>query len=335
MSDFRLILNHDPDSPSRPPPVTLKEEVQSSNLALPLSSPLLPLTPSSSTSSSLDYHSSDHPQSSYMPSLPRIHRYSPYPTHPPTTHLDSSASYRLSPSHNYNNTNNDIKPYFHNTFPPQYQYPSSSSSSSSGDYYPPPPSSTSSSSTTSTHPLFSFKQQASPWQDDSDTVSPQSSPSPSSSPSSPSRGAYNPLPTQRLLSPPPSKSLPSTPLPSSAPVDGDEAKSGKRKLVVTSDLLKMKQMNAAMKIGVPPSTFSKRWRESLPQRTWPYRNHRRIEKNIKMLKSMQQRGQDVTAELQKMKEQRDLNLAPAVIDVYEDVNEEYLLRADSATRHNI
>lgn len=88
----------------------------------------------------------------------------------------------------------------------------------------------------------------------------------------------------------------------------------------------MKQMNAALKIGIPPSTFSKRWRESLPDRTWPYRNHRRIEKNIKMLKAMQQKGHDVTEELTRMTQQQEENLSPAVIDVYEDVNEEYLMK---------
>eukprot|EP00026_Physarum_polycephalum_P004585 Phypoly_transcript_04607.p1 GENE.Phypoly_transcript_04607~~Phypoly_transcript_04607.p1 ORF type:complete len:581 (+),score=186.73 Phypoly_transcript_04607:185-1927(+) len=112
--------------------------------------------------------------------------------------------------------------------------------------------------------------------------------------------------------------------------DGDSLgrKAGKRKLVIPRDLLKMKQMNAALKIGIPPSTFSKRWRESLPDRTWPYRNHRRIEKNIKMLKAMQQKGHDVTEELGRMQQQQEENLSPAVIDVYEDVNEEYLMKTD-------
>jgi len=112
--------------------------------------------------------------------------------------------------------------------------------------------------------------------------------------------------------------------------DGDSLgrKAGKRKLVIPRDLLKMKQMNAALKIGVPPSTFSKRWRESLPDRTWPYRNHRRIEKNIKMLKAMQNKGHDVTEELGRMQQQQEENLSPAVIDVYEDVNEEYLMKVD-------
>lgn len=112
--------------------------------------------------------------------------------------------------------------------------------------------------------------------------------------------------------------------------DGDSLgrKAGKRKLVIPRDLLKMKQMNAALKIGIPPSTFSKRWRESLPDRTWPYRNHRRIEKNIKMLKAMQHKGHDVTEELGRMQQQQEENLSPAVIDVYEDVNEEYLMKVD-------
>jgi hypothetical protein len=107
----------------------------------------------------------------------------------------------------------------------------------------------------------------------------------------------------------------------------------KKQLVVRSELMQMKQAKAAVKLGtslllpsypslpllsfpsvspflyflylfiyfldlgIPPSTFSKRWRESLPDRKWPYRIHKKVEKSIQMLKVLQHKGHDVTSDL--------------------------------------
>lgn len=99
----------------------------------------------------------------------------------------------------------------------------------------------------------------------------------------------------------------------------------KKQLVIRPELMQMKQAKAAVKLGIPPSTFSKRWRESLPDRKWPYRVHKKVEKSIQMLKVLQDKGHDVTADLKRLMTQRELNLKPAVITMFEDVNEHFEL----------
>lgn len=101
----------------------------------------------------------------------------------------------------------------------------------------------------------------------------------------------------------------------------------KKQLVIRPELMQMKQAKAAVKLGIPPSTFSKRWRESLPDRKWPYRVHKKVEKSIQMLKVLQNKGHDVTGDLKRLMTQRELNLKPAVITMFEDVNENFELDA--------
>lgn len=67
----------------------------------------------------------------------------------------------------------------------------------------------------------------------------------------------------------PSKHSPPPPSSPSTPFSRREYK--KKELVIRPELMQMKQAKAAVKLGIPPSTFSKRWRESLPDRKWPYR----------------------------------------------------------------
>lgn len=99
----------------------------------------------------------------------------------------------------------------------------------------------------------------------------------------------------------------------------------KKQLVIRPELMQMKQAKAAVKLGIPPSTFSKRWRESLPDRKWPYRVHKKVEKSIQMLKVLQNKGHDVTGDLKRLMTQRELNLKPAIITMFEDVNENFEL----------
>eukprot|EP01111_Echinosteliopsis_oligospora_P012358 TRINITY_DN4214_c0_g2_i1.p1 TRINITY_DN4214_c0_g2~~TRINITY_DN4214_c0_g2_i1.p1 ORF type:complete len:231 (+),score=63.20 TRINITY_DN4214_c0_g2_i1:142-834(+) len=92
----------------------------------------------------------------------------------------------------------------------------------------------------------------------------------------------------------------------------------KRTLTVKPELMKMKQGSAAIHLGIPASTFSKRWRESLPDRKWPFRTHMKIEKSIKMLLILQKKGHDVSADMEHLLIQQEENLRPAVIELYED-----------------
>ncbi len=114
---------------------------------------------------------------------------------------------------------------------------------------------------------------------------------------------------------------PTTPPTPTTPSNSSRRDYKKKDLVVRPELMQMKQAKAAVKLGIPPSTFSKRWRESLPDRKWPYRIHKKVEKSIQMLKGLQQKGHDVTTDLRRLMNQRELNLKPAVITMFEDVNE--------------
>lgn len=53
-----------------------------------------------------------------------------------------------------------------------------------------------------------------------------------------------------------------------------------QKYVEITDYLTLPQNNAAAKLGLPPSTFSKRWREAACGRKWPYRSVAKIDKEI-------------------------------------------------------
>ncbi len=92
--------------------------------------------------------------------------------------------------------------------------------------------------------------------------------------------------------------------------------SNKKPMIITAELLKMKQSEAAIKLGIPPSTFSKRWRESLPHRKWPFRKHRKLEKSLKFL---QQKGNHTEIEsIEKLIAESEENLRDAVVYMNED-----------------
>uniref|UniRef100_A0A7S4IIK0 RWP-RK domain-containing protein n=1 Tax=Vannella robusta TaxID=1487602 RepID=A0A7S4IIK0_9EUKA len=50
-----------------------------------------------------------------------------------------------------------------------------------------------------------------------------------------------------------------------------------------TEFLNMPQNQAAKRLGIPPSTLSKRWREAAPNRKWPYRTVCKIDKEITTL----------------------------------------------------
>lgn len=50
-----------------------------------------------------------------------------------------------------------------------------------------------------------------------------------------------------------------------------------------TDYLNMPQAEAAKKLGIPPSTLSKRWKEAVRKRKWPYRMVCKIDKEIMTL----------------------------------------------------
>lgn len=146
------------------------------------------------------------------------------------------------------------------------------------------------------------------------------------------KGSPPPPPGASLKPLPPSfvhKLLPVSPLRASSVSPSDpsfsqdqllaqQANSNKKPMVITADLLKMKQSEAALKLGIPPSTFSKRWRESLPHRKWPYRKHRKLEKSLKMLKLLQQKGHQENENIDKILAEREENLRDAVVYMNED-----------------
>jgi len=100
-------------------------------------------------------------------------------------------------------------------------------------------------------------------------------------------------------------------------------KSHKMQMIVGEDLLKMRQSEAAVKLGIKPSTFSKRWRESLPERKWPYRKHIRLEKSIKMLSMLKHKPDDIIRDIQELTEERDKNIAPALVNLFDgNINED-------------
>ena len=53
-----------------------------------------------------------------------------------------------------------------------------------------------------------------------------------------------------------------------------------QKYVDITEYLTLPQNTAALKVGLPPSTFSKRWREAACGRKWPYRTVAKIDKEI-------------------------------------------------------
>jgi len=97
----------------------------------------------------------------------------------------------------------------------------------------------------------------------------------------------------------------------------EKKKGNMKEMVLEEKYLRMKQSDAAFHLGFAATTFSKRWRASLPKRKWPFRKHIKLLNTIKDLKSMQQRGQDVQAYMGKLLREKKENLLPAVVHYYE------------------
>lgn len=57
---------------------------------------------------------------------------------------------------------------------------------------------------------------------------------------------------------------------------------GQRYVDIT-DYLNMPQTKAAQKLGLPTSTLSKRWKEAVCNRKWPYRAVQKLDKEITTL----------------------------------------------------
>jgi hypothetical protein len=68
-----------------------------------------------------------------------------------------------------------------------------------------------------------------------------------------------------------SSSIPEKPPTSSRGADGSQ-------FVDITEYLNMAQSDAAKKLGIPVSTLSKRWKEAVVGRKWPYRTVSRIDK---------------------------------------------------------
>jgi len=97
-------------------------------------------------------------------------------------------------------------------------------------------------------------------------------------------------------------------------------------MIIKEKYLLMRQTEAAYQLGFSSSTFSKRWRDSVPLRKWPYRKNSKLSNAIKVLRSMQKKSnQDhydsnkshVENELARLVKERSENLRPAVIYYYD------------------
>lgn len=87
-----------------------------------------------------------------------------------------------------------------------------------------------------------------------------------------------------------------------------------------TEYLNMPQSEAAKKLGVPPSTMSKRWREAVRQRKWPYRVVCKIDKEIMTLLHNVPQGanapplsEDIESALGNLLRKRQEELRPVVI----------------------
>jgi len=58
---------------------------------------------------------------------------------------------------------------------------------------------------------------------------------------------------------------------------------GGQRFVDITEFLNMPQTQAAKQLGVPTSTLSKRWKEAVRNRKWPYRTIRKLDKEITTL----------------------------------------------------
>lgn len=89
-----------------------------------------------------------------------------------------------------------------------------------------------------------------------------------------------------------------------------------------TDYLNMPQADAAKKLGIPPSTLSKRWKEAVRKRKWPYRMICKIDKEIMTLLHNVPQGpnapplpEEIEAALGKLLRRRQEELRPVVIRI--------------------
>jgi len=78
----------------------------------------------------------------------------------------------------------------------------------------------------------------------------------------------------------------------------------------------MRQAAAAHRLGMSSSALSKRWREAMKSRKWPYRIHCKLEKEIKDILAQHKgpnRPPDVERKLNILIDQRRENIEPAAI----------------------
>lgn len=69
-------------------------------------------------------------------------------------------------------------------------------------------------------------------------------------------------------------------------------------MVDITDYLSLPQAVAAQRLGMPVSTLSKRWREAVPTRKWPYRAVLKLDKEIMTLLCNVPQGQPVPADIE-------------------------------------
>ena len=89
-----------------------------------------------------------------------------------------------------------------------------------------------------------------------------------------------------------------------------------------TDYLNMPQQEAAKKLGIPPSTLSKRWKEAVRKRKWPYRMVCKIDKEIMTLLHNVPQGpnapplpEEIEQALGQLLRKRQEELRPVVIRV--------------------
>ena len=93
-----------------------------------------------------------------------------------------------------------------------------------------------------------------------------------------------------------------------------------QKYIDITDLLTLPQSEAASILGVPTSTLSKRWKEAVRGRKWPFRTVTRIDKEILTLlhnipqgSTSQQLPEEVEASLALLMKRRQEELKPVII----------------------
>ena len=105
------------------------------------------------------------------------------------------------------------------------------------------------------------------------------------------------------------------------PVNTIEANAQNAKFIDITEFLCMPQSDAAKKLGLPVSTLSKRWKEAVRERKWPFRKVSKLDKEITTLlhnipNSGPEAGKmssDVEQKLAKLLRKRQEELKPVII----------------------